>query len=463
MARQVSLLNRLIGAWRDIAGSPGGNESRPDLSGDGDVRRLRDDMQECLDGRGGEVSARARAAALGRRYLGLDETGRTRFLRILAGDFDVDRTAVDAAMEAVRSAPARDRPVAEANLRRVLEPQRTRLLTQFNDLPEGIKFLVDLRSDLLPLTGKDASLASLDDDLRRLLASWFDIGFLALRRIDWSSPAALLEKLIEYEAVHEIRGWNDLKNRLARDRRCFAYFHPRMPEEPLIFVEVALVNGLADNVVDLLDEHAPLVDPATADTAIFYSISNAQKGLVGISFGGFLIKRVVDQLRAELPNLKTFSTLSPIPGFRGWLDSRLRAGEPLPGEEQGEALRAILDAADAKDALGRALADSDWARKPAIVEALQPWLLQLCAHYLLREKGRGDRARDPVANFHLTNGARVERLNWMGDPSPRGMAQSFGLMVNYLYRLERIEEHHEAYTGGGKVSASSAVTRLLKA
>ena len=197
------------------------------------------------------------------------------------------------------------------------------MLTQFNALPEGVKFLVDMRAELMTMARRDPVLAGLELDLKALLASWFDIGFLELTRITWDAPAALLEKLIVYEAVHEIRSWTDLKNRLEADRRCFAYFHPRMPEEPLIFVEVALVQGMSDNVQSLLDEARRSAIRSTADTAIFYSISNCQRGLAGISFGDFLIKRVVDSLAAELPHVKTYATLSPIPGFRAWLDQRL--------------------------------------------------------------------------------------------------------------------------------------------
>ena len=217
------------------------------------------------------------------------------------------------------------RTAAERALRDALEPPRITLLRQFNALPEGVKFLVDLRAELIDLGRSEPLLAGLGEDLRRLLANWFDIGFLELQRITWESPAALLEKLMAYEAVHEIRGWTDLKNRLEADRRCFAYFHPRMPDEPLIFVEVALVSGMASDVNALLDEAAPVDDPQAADTAIFYSISNCQRGLAGISFGDFLIKRVVDALATELPRLKVFATLSPIPGFRAWLDAQLAA------------------------------------------------------------------------------------------------------------------------------------------
>jgi malonyl-CoA decarboxylase len=455
---------RITNLWRDLADTVTGTGSvDASLAADGDVRRLRDQMRACLDARGGEVSARGRAAALGKTYLGLDKRGRERFLRLLAGAFDVDRKKVDAAVKTLLEAPPEARAKAEAALREALEPPRIRLLTQFNALPQGVKFLVDLRAELMQYTRKDATLAGLDDDLRRLLASWFDIGFLELRQITWDSPATLLEKLIDYEAVHEIRGWEDLKNRLDMDRRCFAFFHPRMPNEPLIFVEVALVNGIADNVGDLLDESAPVVDPErNANTAIFYSISNAQQGLAGISFGGFLIKRVVDVLARELPGLRAFSTLSPIPGFRRWLDGQLDAGGsillPAEAKKLQEATGVEGDAAALRNALERA----HWHQDPRLAEALQGPLMRLCARYLVNEKGRGNRARDPVAHFHLTNGARVERINWLGDTSERGLRASAGLMVNYLYELGRIEENHERYTGEGGVTASSAVMRLLK-
>jgi malonyl-CoA decarboxylase len=452
---------RIVNLWRDLSDTVTGTVDAS-LAADGDIRRLRDQMRACLDARGGEVSARGRAAALGQTYLGLDERGRERFLRLLAGAFDVDRKQVDAAVNTLLESPSERRPQAEAALRAALEPPRIRLLMQFNALPQGVKFLVDLRAELMQHARKDATLAALDDDLRRLLSTWFDIGFLELRRITWAAPAALLEKLINYEAVHEIRSWEDMKNRLDSDRRCFAFFHPRMPDEPLIFVEVALVNGMADNVTVLLDEAAPLVDPAhNANTAIFYSISNAQHGLAGISFGGFLIKRVADLLSSELPGLKTFATLSPIPGFRRWLDARMDAGEPLLLPAEARKLVEATKIGNDTESLRHAL-NADWTAEPALVDALQAPLVRLCARYLVNEKGRGDRALDPVAHFHLTNGARVERINWLGDTSERGLRASAGLMVNYLYELGRIEENHERYTGEGGVTASYAVTRLLK-
>jgi malonyl-CoA decarboxylase len=289
------------------------------------------------------------------------------------------------------------------------------------------------------------------------------VGFLDLQRIDWSSPASLLERLVGYEAVHEIRGWRDLKNRLDSDRRCYAFFHPRMPSEPLIFVEVALVKGLADSVQRLLDQKAPVLDPKDTDTAVFYSISNCQSGLAGISFGNFLIKRVVALLSAEFPNIKTFATLSPIPGFRRWLDAKLEA-EPaeLLGEEEGAALKSAVPGAEsAAAALLTILGRRGWQRDPAACKAAEPVLVRLCARYLLSES-RNNRALDSVAHFHLSNGARVERLNMGADTSEKGVKESATLMVNYLYDPAKIDDYHEDYRGEGKRNASTAVRRLAR-
>ncbi len=420
-------------------------------------------MLSCLDGRGGEVTARARAADLGRTYLLLDAGGRERFLRLLADEFDVDHDEIDRCCAALAQAagPA-ERAAAERALRAALEPPRITLLRQFNALPEGVKFLVDRRAELLDLGRHDPLLHGLEEDLKRLLASWFDIGFLELKRIAWESPAALLEKLMAYEAVHEIHGWTDLKNRLEADRRCFAFFHPRMPDEPLIFVEVALVPGMAGDIHALLDEAAPIGDPQAADTAIFYSISNCQHGLAGISMGDFLIKRVVDALASELPRLKVFATLSPAPGFRGWLD-RQSETEPggllLPAERNAiEASGTGITEHDVPAVLDRA----DWHADPHLAAALREPLMRLCARYLLRERASSGRALDPVAHFHLSNGARVERLNWLGDTSSKGLQQSAGIMVNYLYRLADIEANHEAYRGKGRVAAAGALRSLAQ-
>jgi malonyl-CoA decarboxylase len=472
-------LRRVTALWRDMASAV--------PWGEGEEDGYAAQMQACLDARGGEVSSRSRAAALAQAYLAADQAQRGEFLRVLAG-FDSDHKAVTEAWEKVAAATGTaERAAAKARLRRALEPPRLKLLTQFTGIPDGVKFLVDLRGELLARMGDDPMLQALEADLRTLLASWFDVGFLELRRIDWSSPASLLEKLVGYEAVHRIRTWRDLKNRLDSDRRCYAFFHPRMPEEPLIFVEVALVKGMADNVQRLLDEKAPVLDPREADTAIFYSINNCQRGLDGISFGNFLIKRVVALLSDEFRNLKAFATLSPIPGFCRWLNGRLEAGDAtLLGEEDAAAIRALAPGdlalpAPASDGavvapprlagaetpvqtLRRVLARKGWARDEALVKALEPVLLRNGARYLLGEKAGANpkRARDPVAHFHLSNGARVERLNLRGDVSEKGYRESATLMVNYLYDPARIEEYHEDYAGEGRRAASSALRKLAK-
>jgi malonyl-CoA decarboxylase len=461
-------LRRVTTLWRDMAASVTGGEDEGFAA----------QMRTCLEARGGEVSARSRAARLAQAYLAADRAAREEFLRALAG-FDSDAAAVAEAWNRVAAAtdPA-ERAGAKARLRRVLEPPRLRLLTQFTTIPDGVKFLVDLRADLLAAMHADALLQALEADLRTLLASWFDVGFLELRRIDWSSPAALLEKLVGYEAVHRIRTWRDLKNRLDSDRRCYAFFHPRMPDEPLIFVEVALVEGMAASVQGLLDEKAPVLDPRTADTAVFYSINNCQRGLDGISFGNFLIKRVVDLLSAEFGNLACFATLSPIPGFRRWLEERLEAGDAtLLTEEEAAALRAAAPAEPPSAAPGggaeampempvptlrRVLARRPPQREEALGKALEPVLLRACARYLLVESSRGKRARDPVAHFHLSNGARVERLNWRADTSEKGLRESFALMVNYRYDPEKIEAYHEDYAGDGRRAAAAPIRRLAK-
>jgi len=420
-------------------------------------------MRACLAHRGGEVSARNRAAKLAETYQGQDEAGRKEFLRTLAS-FDSDADAVAAAYGAVQAAadPA-ERATAKAALRRALEPPRLRLLTQFTTIPDGRKFLVDLRGFLLRTRKDDKLLAALEADLRGLLAAWFDIGFLELQRIDWNSPAVLLEKLVGYEAVHEIRSWRDLKNRLDSDRRCYAFFHPRMPGEPLIFVEVALVKGLAGSVQRLLDEKAPLLDPREADTAIFYSISNCQQGLAGISFGNLLIKRVVEELSPEFRNLRTYATLSPIPGFRAWLDDRLATSEPnLLTDDEAASIASSMPAPSGHEALAKILARRGWWREAGLRKTLEPILLRLCARYLLVESNGTRRARDPVAHFHLSNGARVERINMLGDTSEKGAKESATLMVNYLYDPAKIEDWHEDYAGEGKRNASTVVRKLAR-
>ena len=455
-------IRSITNVWRDMAASVGRDEDEG----------IAAQMRACLAGRGGEVSARNRAAKLAQTYLGLDVAGRTDFLRTLA-TFDSDSEAVAKAYAAVGEAhdPA-ERAAATSALRRALEPPRVRLLTQFTTIPDRVKFIVGLRGFLLSLTrganSPEPLLVALESDLQSLLASWFDMGFLELARIDWSSPAVLLEKLVGYEAVHEIRSWRDLKDRLDSDRRCYAFFHYRMPMEPLIFVEVALVSGLASSVQRLLDTKAPVLDPKAADTAIFYSISNCQPGLAGISFGNSLIKRVVDLLSQEFRNLKVFATLSPVPRFRRWLDEKLASDDAamLLTEEESSSLRVAAPIAGpapetGAQALAAILGYRGWWRDTAMLKAVEPVMIRLCARYLLLEGG-GKRAPDSVAHFHLSNGARVERINMLADTSDKGLRESAGLMVNYLYDPAHIEENHEAYAGEGRRNASTTVRRLAR-
>jgi malonyl-CoA decarboxylase len=430
-----------------------------------DLRLTRATFREALAGAGGEASARQRVATLVGLYRTLNDDGRRSFLGLLAEEFGPDELTVNGAIQAYLDAPAADRRRAESKLRLALASPRIRIVKQFNLLPDGVKFLVDLRADVLRYLDGHPALEVLDEELSSLLSSWFDIGNLELRRISWSSPAALLEKLIAYEAVHEIRSWTDLRNRLDSDRRCYAFFHPRMPDEPLIFVEIALVKDMADNIHTLLDESAPAFDPHAAQAAIFYSISNTQAGLKGVSFGGFLIKRVAEMLAADFPRLKTFATLSPVPGFRRWLDAQARRkSADFFGRQERERLCEEAEAKDPHEALAQLLLRG-FAAEAHPPESLKPTLLRLCAHYLAEAKdGPREDARpaDPVARFHLGNGARLERLNWLADTSPRGIKQSAGMMVNYLYKLDEIEANHEAFERDGRIAMADAVKRLLR-
>jgi malonyl-CoA decarboxylase len=467
LSRTRGLLRR---ALRDVVNGATSLTSRngltvsPSLTDD-DLARLQQQIDASLSGRGGEASARSNATDLARCYLDLNDEGRLRFMRLLTHEYGVAPSHLNEAMDGVRDSSDDPAEYARAitKLRDQLQSPRIKLFRQFNGLEHGIKFLVDLRADLLDLIRENPELRPLDADLKYLLSTWFDAGFLVLHRITWAAPADLLEKLIAYEAVHEIKSWDDMKNRLESDRRFFAFFHPAMPDEPLIFVEVALVNGIANNVQALLDQTAPTKDPEQADTAIFYSISNAQRGLSGVSFGDFLIKKVVERLSARLPNVKTFATLSPIPGFRRWLDGRIKDGADLLSHEQEASLRAVAGDVPAGQSVLQSLLDrNSWHEDPSIVEALEPVLAHLAAGYLLyqRREATGT-ALDPVAHFHLSNGARVERINWLGDQSPKGFEQSAGMMVNYLYDKTQIEANHEDYVSGSEIPASSTVRNLL--
>jgi malonyl-CoA decarboxylase len=427
------------------------------------LARLREQLKECAEGLGGEVSARVRAARLGETYLRLDDAGRHAFLRLIALEFGPNPKAVAAAHGAYQAAVhTLDQWDAEAALRAAMRSRRIRILTQFNALPQGIKFLVDLRADLLRYLEQDRELAVLDRELEGRLTAWFDVGFLELSRITWNSPAVLLEKLIQYEAVHEIRSWDDLRNRLDSDRRCYAFFHPRMPMEPLIFVEVALTKGLADNVQDLLDESAPVFDARRAETAIFYSISNTQPGLRGVSFGNFLLKRVIDDLKRDFPRLKTFATLSPLPQFRSWLSANPDVLETAVAPAEVGRICAAAGLAPGPVQLQQVLAGGEWHTNRGLARMFRAPLLRAAARYLTEAKDKG-RPLDLVARFHLGNGARIERLNWLADTSPKGLEQSFGLMVNYLYHPDAIEANVEAFVREGTIAAVSDIRRMQRA
>ena len=445
----------IMGTARAIQGKIGKDVPKQD------EERLLEQMQCCFDPRGGEFAARINTIQLGHTYLSLSEKGKQRFLTLLATHFDIDQTILEEAIEMLKQAQKPEEQInAQQALRKALESGRLTILRHFSEVPEGIKFLVDMRADLLPIRKKSPALTGFEADFKHLLASWFDVGLLNLQRITWNSPASLLEKLIAYEAVHEIKSWSDLKNRLDSDRRCFAFFHHKMPDEPLIFVEVALVNGVATSIQELLDESQPSIDPKEADTAVFYSISNAQEGLAGISFGNFLIKRVVNTLAAEFPNIKQFATLSPIPGFRKWLDSKLSDDNPklLSMAEQKSLLTLVQQ--DNPSSILLTILKTSWHKDSETAAILRPILMRLCAHYLIKE-GKKTRALDPVAHFHLSNGAVMEQLNWLADISTKGLKQSAGMMVNYLYQLNKIEENHENYILGNTIPASKPMKKLV--
>lgn len=407
-----------------------------------DASELIELCEALLSGRG-EASGTAMAREVLDRYRDLDTAGRVTFFEAIARDFGPDREKLSQAIESWRNQP-NDSDASDLHF--ASEPRRQELIRRLNRAPGGTSDLVAMRADLLSLMKGNKDLAALDRDMVHLLSSWFNRGFLVLRRIDWSTPANILEQIIRYEAVHEIRDWNDLRRRIDPvDRRCYAFFHPQLNDEPLIFVEVALTEAIPTAIAPLLAADRQPVPVERARTAVFYSISNTQKGLGGISFGSFLIKQVVEELRRELPKLDTFITLSPVPGFMQWL--KKADDVPLSEEE-----RTLLEALD----------KPDWFENAELTAQLRAVLEPLAAHYFLKARTSKGRLVDSVARFHIGNGARLEKINWLGDLSPKGMRESAGVMVNYLYRLEDIEKNHEAYANQGEIAASTAVKKLLK-
>jgi malonyl-CoA decarboxylase len=399
-----------------------------------------------LSGRG-EASGVALANEILADYAGLTTGPRIAFFEVLAKTFGHDQTRINAAIAAWNRSPS---AAAAAELHRASEPRRLELFRRLNLAPGGTGALVHMREQLLDALDHRDDLAVVDNDFIHLFSSWFNRGFLVLRRIDWSSPATILEKIIRYEAVHEIRDWEDLRRRIdLPDRRCYAFFHPALVDEPLIFVEVALTREIPDAIAPILADKREVDEPERATTAVFYSITNCQRGLAGVTFGHFLIKQVVEEVCRELPRISNFVTLSPAPNFAAWL-KRERANEGS----------IALDAKD-REALG-ALDRANWWRDEELVEAVGEPMLRAAAWYYVRARNSRGLPVDAVARFHLGNGARLQRLNWIADTSERALEQSFGLMVNYLYDLDYIEQNHEAYAQQHTVVAASAVSRLAR-
>ncbi|MEO1224890.1 MAG: malonyl-CoA decarboxylase [Pseudomonadota bacterium] len=395
----------------------------------------------------GEASGVALAALLIERYGALETSDKQAFFRLLLDEFGPDWEASRQALAALETNP--DDATALSRLHYAAEPKRQELLRRINLAPGGITALVAMRSDLLGIMTSDPDLDVVDADFEHLFRSWFNRGFLQLARIDWQTPAAILEKIIKYEAVHAIEGWDDLRRRVdAPDRRLYAFFHPALSDGPLIFVEVALTRDTPTSIKEILAEDREPIPVENVSTAVFYSISNCQRGLRGVSFGNFLIKQVVDELRNDLPQLRTFATLSPIPGLSRWL----REEAALQSNALTDRDRQIIDGLTGDESLIDRAPDTE-ARKA---------MISLAGQYLVREKAEDGRPVDPVARFHLGNGARLERINWLADTSAKGLAESHGLMVNYLYVADEIEANHEAFAKHGAVAVSSSVRRLLR-
>ena len=391
----------------------------------------------------GEASGVARAGELLDAYTSASAEVKLDFLLLLAERFGADPKRIDESIDKYVANPSLE---LARQLHEAAEARLQELLRRLNLAPGGTAVLVRMRQDVLRKIAGHPELKRIDADFRHLFVSWFNRGFLVLKRINWSTPAAILEKIIQYEAVHEINGWPELRSRLdPPDRKCFGFFHPTLVGEPLIFVEVALTRTIPDAIAPLLDPSRLPIDPKHATTAVFYSISNCQEGLQGVSFGNFLIKQVVEELRREMPHLKTFVTLSPVPGFTQWLSRDAQA--VLPEAEQ-EVLKEIRR--------------PEWHRRPEVAAKVQPVLQKAVATYLLSAKHSSGKPRDPVARFHLNNGARLERVNWLGDVSPKGLREAAGFMVNYVYDLDEIENNHEDFAHNHAIASSRHVRNLLR-
>lgn len=401
-----------------------------------------EEMCRTLLNRRGEASGTALAKEIVDSFIQMTHEQKLEFLLMLTEKFAPDAEKISIAAKAYLKNQDND---TLYTLSRAVETPRLELLRLLNIAPGGTSAIMKMRERLLEEIKNNDQLAPLDHDLLHVLTAWFNRGFLQFERIDWHTPAVILEKLIDYEAVHEIKGWQDLRRRLAEDRSCFAFFHPVLPNEPLIFVEVAYTRGIAAKIHPLLRQKKPETSRATPDTAIFYSISNCQFGLKGISFGNFLIKQVVDSIRNEMPHIKSFCTLSPIPKFNKWLQKNYLSRESTVFTESERKM----------------LVQKEWFFDADVRAKLKNKLMPLCAEYLCQEK-KGSRPFDPVTRFHLGNGAEIERINWEGDLSPQGLNQSAGLMVNYRYNPAKIISNHESYVNDGRIAVSSKVKRMIQ-
>jgi len=399
-------------------------------------------LAQALMSEKGEVSAQKLSAALLDRFDACDDAQRLEFFKLLATEYDVATEHVVTTAQNYQRNPSQQNYVA---LREASQPRRQALLRRLNSMPGATERLVSMRAALLGLLRDNPELGRVDLDFEHAFGSWFNRGFLVMRPVNWQSPAQLLEKIIAYEAVHTINDWDDLRRRLQpADRRCFAFFHPAMPEEPLIFVQVALTGKIPGSIHEVLAEDREPITAEQASTAVFYSISNCQQGLRGVSFGNFLIKQVANDLAETLPNLKTFVTLSPVPGFINWVrDTRANNSAP-----------------DLQNAMGMAESIADGG--PVDLSGAQrDQVMGLVAHYLSEARRDDNLPVDPVSRFHLNNGASLERVHWMADASGKGLKQAAGIMVNYLYDLKKIEENHEEYVRENRVQVSRAVRGLL--
>ncbi len=405
------------------------------------------DLCHRLVGLRGEASAIVIADEIISRFNAMNDDQALQFFEQLVDHFQPDSESLKIAAEFYLAEPG---PEAASALADAALAPRQSVFRLLSTSPAGVPALVKLRERLLAFLAKNPQLQPLDSDLMHLFLSWFNRGFLELRRIDWQTPAHILEKLIAYEAVHEIRGWDDLRRRLAEDRRCFAFFHPALQDEPLVFVQVALTQDTATVIGDIIDEAMSdeLIPPKTA---IFYSISNCQSGLRGVSFGNFLIKQVLLELKQEFPSIENSLTLSPVPNFRRWVQSVLADPDLIETYGLSENRVARLTALDQEIKNNNEAAD--------LLEECRPALLRLCAAFLLFER-RADLPKDAVARFHLSNGASLDQVNWAGDLSARRLKQSFGILVNYLYEADKLEQNHEQLVNDGEIAASSIVKKL---